>query len=179
MAPAVQAPNLPIVGVMGSGEHRHEHLAQPLGTWLARQGVHLLTGGGAGVMAAVSAAFHSVRDRHGLSIGVLPCQEGSADPPPGYPNPWIEIPIQTHLSRGSTEGTESRNPINILSSAVIVALPGSLGTSSEVNLARHYGRPIIALVHQRSDIPDLPREVQTTEDLDEVKGFVLHHLQRA
>ena len=174
MPPEVHAPRLPIVGVMGSGEHRHEDLAQPLGTWLASQGVHLLTGGGAGVMAAVSQAFHSVEDRRGLTIGVLPCGEYSPDSPPGYPSPWIEIPIQTHLPRSAAKDTalHSRNPINILTSDVIVALPGSLGTSSEVKLALHHGRPLIAFIHQRSDIPDLPKEVQATDELERVQQFV-------
>ena len=178
MTPGVPTPRLPIVGVMGSGEDSHEDLARPLGEWLASQAVHLLTGGGAGVMAAVSEAFHSVKDRRGLTIGIVPCQEDSPDPPPGYPNPWIEIPIHTHLpkSAAKTTGPDSRNPINILSSAVIIALPGSLGTSSEVSLALHYGRPLIALVHNRSDIPNLEKQVGATEDLDEVKEFVRRHL---
>ena len=43
-----------VVGVMGSGVERHDALAGAVGTWIARQGFHLLTGGGEGVMAAVS-----------------------------------------------------------------------------------------------------------------------------
>ena len=174
MHPEVQSPRLPIVGVMGSGQHRHEDLAQPLGAWLASQGVHLLTGGGAGVMAAVSQAFHSAQDRRGLTIGVLPCRDDSPEPPPGYPNPWIEIPIATHLPRSAARdtGPDSRNPINVLSSEVIIALPGSQGTSSEVKLAHDYGRPIIAFVHQRADIPGLPAEVQSTDNLERVRQFV-------
>lgn len=51
-----QVKRLPIVGVLGSGSEPHEEQAKPLGEWLAREGVHLLTGGG--VMEAVSRAFH-------------------------------------------------------------------------------------------------------------------------
>jgi len=87
---------------MGSGLHPHPERATELGAWLARQGVHLLTGGGGGVMAAVSEAFHAVGDRRGLVLGVLPAAaDAGAAPdrrasPPGYPNPWVEIPIYTH-----------------------------------------------------------------------------------
>ena len=85
---------LPIVTVMGSGVDEHRDRAQPLGRWLGRQDVHLLTGGGRGVMAAVSEAFHGVPGRRGLVIGILP-GEATGRPLDGYPNPWVEIPIRT------------------------------------------------------------------------------------
>ena len=40
---------LPIVGVMGSGSESYSDQAARLGRWLAKQDVHLLTGGGGGV----------------------------------------------------------------------------------------------------------------------------------
>ena len=61
----------PIIGVMGSGVDRHDELAVPLGRWIAECGHHLLTGGGGGVMEAVSEAFARVPGRPGLAIGVL------------------------------------------------------------------------------------------------------------
>ena len=51
---------LSIVGVMGSGTAPHAERARSVGQWLAQQGVHLLTGGGGGVMEAVSQAFFEV-----------------------------------------------------------------------------------------------------------------------
>ena len=39
-----------IVGVMGSGKERHAEWSVPLGALLGELGVHLLTGGGQGVM---------------------------------------------------------------------------------------------------------------------------------
>ena len=47
-----------IVGVMGSGMDDASARAVELGTWLATQRVHLLTGAGGGVMKAVSQAFY-------------------------------------------------------------------------------------------------------------------------
>ena len=71
---------------MGSGVRAHEELAAPLGRRLARLGVHLLTGGGSGVMESVSRAFAAVEERDGLVIGVLPFPETGAES--GHPNPW-------------------------------------------------------------------------------------------
>ncbi len=161
---------------MGSGSDAHEERAAQVGRWLAAAGVHLLTGGGDGVMSSVSRAFAETRERRGSVIGVLPGRPER----PGYPNPWVEIPIRTHLPTSGTEGmaATSRNHINVLSSDVIIALPGSAGTSSEVRLACAYGRPVVAFVALRSEIPDLPVEVPVCHTLDCVKDFVSAHLKR-
>ena len=92
---------LPIVGVMGSGSRPHKKRAEQLGAWLASQGVHLLTGGGSGVMESVSRAFAMAENRAGLVIGVLPgmVTDSGYRPKNGYPNPYVEIPIATHLWR--------------------------------------------------------------------------------
>lgn len=170
----VRVERIPIVGVMGSGTEPHEDRAAPLGGWLAEQGVHLLTGGGDGVMEAVSRAFCSVSDRRGHTIGVLPGSPENHTARAGYPNRFVEIPIFTHLPLSGAEGTapESRNHINILSSDVIVALPGSLGTASEVQLALQYGRPIVAFVDDQNTIPDLPEAVPAYSDFASVRRFV-------
>ncbi|CAM2010648.1 SLOG cluster 4 domain-containing protein [Acanthopleuribacter pedis] len=140
---------LPIIGVMGSGSEDGLPLAADLGRFLAQQPVHLLTGGGGGTMAAVSRAFYETPGRRGLVVGVLPCatRETPTIPKPGYPNPWVELPIRTHLPYSGERGEDplSRNPINVLSADLVVALPGGAGTASEIRLAHAYGRPIIHL----------------------------------
>ena len=164
-----------MVGVMGSSSDAHEHLAVPLGAWLATLDVHLLTGAGRATMTAVSRAFAEVETRSGLVIGVCPASDDNPGlTRAGYPNPWVEVPILTHLPLSGPLGTEdrSRNHINVLSATVVVALPGSDGTASEVQLAARYGRPVIAFVGDRSDIPQLPDAVPATADLEEVKRFV-------
>ena len=165
---------LPIVGVLGSGTEPHEPEATQLGRWLAEEGVHLLTGGGGGVMAAVSRAFHATPGRKGLVIGVLPAGEVAGAAKPGYPNPWVEVPILTHLASTGVHGGDatSRNHINVLSSDVVIALAGSAGTLSELELAVGYARPVIAFVATRDEIPGLPNEVTSTGSLDEVRAFV-------
>jgi len=167
-------PRLPVIGVIGSGSSSHSERASRLGRWLAGKGVHLLTGGGGGVMASVSRAFYEFEGRQGSVIGIIPCQEVPVQPKPGYPNPWIEIPIFTHLPLSGTHGTEplSRNHINILSSDVIVALPGGAGTASEVALALTYLRPIIAFLRSSEEIPGLPGQVPVQSDFDAVCTFI-------
>lgn len=175
MSDAGASRRLPIVGVMGSGSEGHEARATPVGRWLAQAGVHLLTGGGGGVMRSVSRAFFETENRRGLVIGILPGEP----PPPGYPNPWVELPISTHLPLSGERGTDpmSRNHINVLSSDAIVALPGSAGTSSEVRLALEYGRPVVAYLESRSQIPGLPARVPVHESLQGVREFVETHLE--
>ena len=169
---------LPIVGVMGAGAHTHEDLAVPLGRRLARLGVHLLTGGGTGVMTSVSRAFAEVEDRAGLVIGVLPLEEAAGDPdvPAEYPNPWVEIPIRTQMGKLGADPF-SRNHINVLTSDVVVALPGSSGTASEVALSIRYGRPLV-LFGELERAHDLPDTVATAPSVDEVIAFVRAALAR-
>ena len=177
------AKRLPIVGVMGSGTQAHAERAEPLGRWLAGAGVHLLTGGGGGVMLAVSRAFCEVRARAGSSIGVLPgdVQAGGHAAPSGYPNPWIEVPIQTHLALRGEKGAElgSRNHINVLSSDVIIALPGGAGTASEARLARRYGRPIVAFIREPQELPGLPEGIARFAELEGIVEFVRSRVRDA
>jgi uncharacterized protein (TIGR00725 family) len=175
-------PRLPIVGVIGSGEDDCQERAAAVGCWLAGQDVHLLTGAGGGVMRAVSRAFYEARGRKGLVIGIVPCKKG--DPMVAkdhqYPNEWVEIPIRTHLYKSGREGEqlESRNHIVALTAAVVIALPGSEGTASEVRLAKKYGRPVIAYLKDRGEIPKLPEGVTVESDLDKVKAFVSTELKK-
>lgn len=161
----------PVVGVLGSGTREHAERAGPLGRGLAECGVHLLTGGGEGVMTAVSRSFSEVPDRVGLIIGVVP---GNGADRSGYPNPWVEIAIRTHLPLSGRRGTEpmSRNHINVLSSDVLVALPGAWGTASEVALAVRYRRPLIGFLRTRGEIPGFPGETPVASEVAEVLDFV-------
>ncbi|MDP6581012.1 MAG: hypothetical protein QF681_10175 [Vicinamibacterales bacterium] len=172
----------PVIGVMGSGVEPNDRLAGAVGSWIAQEGFHLLTGGGEGVMAAVSRAFAAVTDRQGLVIGVLPSIEDDpgCSQPVGYPNRWVDLAIRTHLPLSGASGTSllSRNHINVLTADVVVALPGGPGTASEVQLAMRYRRPCVALVGDRSQIPGLPDQVVSVSTLEEVAAFVLEHIGR-
>ena len=176
-------PRLAVVGVMGSGREPHTERARRVGEWIARAGCHLLTGGGAGVMAAVTEAFVSVADRRGVAIGILPARaDGRAGAaPPGYPNPWVEIAVRTHLHEVGAHGAgpSSRNHLNVLSSDVVIVLPGSSGTASEARLAVRYGRPCIAWLADRNDVPGLPDTVPVESRFPAIEAFVRTACRRA
>ena len=177
----VETSRLPIVGVMGSGREPSADRAQQLGIWLAEIGVNLLTGGGSGVMNEVSKAFASCAIREGRVIGVVPGSvesNFSHEVPDGYPNRWVELAIFTHLPYSGSQGTsdQSRNHINILSSDVIVFLPGSAGTSSEASLALRYGKPCIAWLDNRDQIAGLPAEIRVEGQFETIKSYVLGHI---
>ena len=145
----------PVVGVRGSGDDPHVEIAEPLGRAIARSGWNLLTGGGGGVMTSVARGFTDRHPRAGVHLGIL---RGDADGEPlsGYPNDFVEIPIATHLPGGELE-SDSRNHLNILSSTVVLALPGRVGTRAEIELSIRYGRPIAVHSFWHDAFPDLPR----------------------
>jgi len=60
------------IGVLGSGVDAHEPLADEVGRLLADLEVNLLTGGGHGVMTAVSRAYVGARRGRGICIGIIP-----------------------------------------------------------------------------------------------------------
>jgi predicted Rossmann-fold nucleotide-binding protein len=148
-----------VVGVIGS-RLRSDLLAEEMGRMIASTGCDLLTGAGPGVMEAVSRGFFNTTPREGIVIAIVPARvEGVEDaegrpnseaeyaPPPGYPNEWVELAIYTHLPDSGDRGMlmTSRNHVNVLTSDLIVALPGGRGTWSEMRLGVQYGIPVIAI----------------------------------
>ena len=172
-----------VVGVMGSGREEHADLAVPLGRLVAALGAHLLTGGGAGCMRAVSAAFHAVQPRAGLCVGVVPGVErgGGVASPAGYPNEHVELVLRTHLPLSGTQGESalSRNHINVLSSDAIVALPGGAGTASEIALALRYGRPVLAYLGAAGTIDGERPRIPIASELQQVEDFLRAQLALA
>jgi uncharacterized protein (TIGR00725 family) len=154
---------LPIVGVFGHGSAiapERADLARAVGAMVARLGAHLLTGGGYGVMVAAAEGFTAVDDRPGFSIGIVPCEaEGALDRPKCapdgrfYPNPFVEIAVNTPLPTGIKEWRRmpARNHINVFTADAIVALPGGFGTRNELDMAATY----------RDETPRSPQERRT------------------
>jgi uncharacterized protein (TIGR00725 family) len=164
------------VAVVGSGTDTHAELAGPLGRLIAGMGAHLVTGGGGGVMAEVARAFVETPGRAGLSIGVLPAAEGTRvpEPPAGYPNRWVEIPVVTHLTERGARGHRpySRNHLVVLSGEAVVALPGGAGTASEILLALRYRRPVLAFTAGRPFAPAIPDGVPSAEQPSEIARWL-------
>jgi uncharacterized protein (TIGR00725 family) len=119
-----------IIGVMGGGEadDATQDLAYRMGAAIAERGWVLLNGGrDCGVM---DASARGARDVGGLVVGILP------DADTRQASSHVDIPIVTDLGYG-------RNYVNVLSSRVVVALPGRAGTLSEIALALSIKRPVV------------------------------------
>jgi uncharacterized protein (TIGR00725 family) len=141
-----------VVLVVGAGRQGYETKSSEVGAWIAANDWHLLTGGGAGVMQAVSRSFREFQ-RHSLSIGIVPGSVATADGKKAYrtknanyPNPVLDLAIMTHLPGEDPRGDLSRNHINVLSADLVIALPGGKGTAAEIDLAQEYGKPVIVFV---------------------------------
>jgi len=168
-----------VIAVLGGGaEPLRPAVAERcrmLGELLARRGCHLLTGGGRGVMAAVSQAFVETPGRAGLALAVLPGDATTGEPPPGYPNPWVELAIRTHLPARGGRGADpdSRNHLNVLTADGLVALAGGSGTRSEVELALRHGRPVCVLVEDvERELPGCPPGAPRVTSLDDVGDWL-------
>jgi len=123
----------PVVGVMGGRECDADtyERARELGRRLAEADYVLLCGGGSGVMEA---AARGAREAGGLTIGVLPGDDADQSPP----NPYLDVALFTGIGY-------ARNLCNVLSSDVVVAVAGGLGTLSEIALGLKCGRPVVLL----------------------------------
>jgi len=120
-----------MVAVIGPADASAEEClrAREMGREVATRGWILLSGGrDAGVMAA---ANRGARDAGGLTVGILPDEEGSAAPD-------VEIVIRTGLG-------SARNNVIALSADVLVACGAGAGTTSEIALGIKAGRPVILL----------------------------------
>jgi uncharacterized protein (TIGR00725 family) len=164
------------VTVIGSGTDEHDALGRDIGELLARLGVNLVTGGGRGVMTSVSRAFVQAPRNRGICIGIIPCFSKSerSRPKDGYPNQYVELAIYTHLPHSGPRGKDdlSRNHINILSSAAVIALPGELGTASEVSLAVDYSKPVIVYSPETTLVEHFEKSVPRATRLSEVEDFL-------
>jgi uncharacterized protein (TIGR00725 family) len=164
------------VGVLGSGIDEHEGLAREVGELLAQLGVNLLTGGGRGVMRSVSEAFTRAKRVRGICIGVIPSlsEHDRGRPKEGYPNEFVELAIYTHLPHSGERGKDdlSRNHINVLSCAALIALPGGPGTAAEVSLAIDYEKPVIIYSPEATLVEGFPKAVLRATSLDRIRQFL-------
>lgn len=122
----------PIIGVMGGGTSslKIRKDAFDLGKLIAKKKWILLNGGrSTGVM---DASAKGAKRFGGITVGILP------DNSIQRASKYIDIPICTGVG-------EARNNINVLSSDIIIALPGKAGTISEIALALKNGKTVILL----------------------------------
>ncbi len=106
-----------------------EELAHKVGILVAKVGAVLVCGGLGGVMEASS---RGSKEAGGITIGILPGKD-KVDA-----NPHIDIALPSSIGY-------ARNAVVACSADIIIALPGSDGTSSEISYGIVYKRPIIDL----------------------------------
>jgi len=111
-----------------------------------------------------------------MSIGIIPCASESdrGTPKAGYPNEFVELAIYTHLPFSGPQGTHdlSRNHINVLSCAAIVALPGEAGTAAEVSLAIRYHKPVIIYSPNHRLVEHFPHVVPRVDSIEGLREFL-------
>jgi len=106
-----------------------EQLAHDIGKIIAEVGAVLVCGGLDGTM---SAASRGAKEAGGITIGILPGLDKEDA------NEHIDIALPSSIGF-------ARNAMVACSADIIVALPGSHGTSSEISYGIVYKRPIIDL----------------------------------
>ena len=106
-----------------------EELGYNVGRLVAQLGAVTVCGGLFGVMQAVS---KGAKEAGGLTIGILPGTDKKDA------NPYIDIALPSSIGY-------ARNVMIACSADIIIALPGSYGTSSEISYGLIYGRPVLDL----------------------------------
>jgi uncharacterized protein (TIGR00725 family) len=118
------------IAVVGGGlcSPKVQDIAHRLGRLIAMQGHVLICGGLGGVMEA---ACCGAREAGGLTVGILPGERHQA-------NPCVGVAVATGMGH-------ARNVIIVRSADAVIALPGELGTLSEMALALKMNKPVISL----------------------------------
>lgn len=120
-----------VIGIIGSRNcsKKVEQLAQNLAKKLTKVVGILICGGLSGVMQAACQGFKAAG---GLTIGIIPTYNKNDA------NQDVDIVIPTGLGL-------ARNVLVVKSADVIIALPGSAGTLSEIAYCLQLGIPVIDL----------------------------------
>ena len=143
----------PQIAVIGSSDPDPEFLAlaADIGRTIAASGAVLICGGLGGVMEA---AARGAKEKGGLTVGILPDYNKESA------NPFIDVVVPTGLGH-------ARNILVAASGDLIVALPGSHGTRSEISIALKLNKPVIGIrdwgnilgVRQVNSIEELQKEL--------------------
>lgn len=168
-----------IIGVIGSHEDDWPSLSYPLGRLICDLGYHLLTGAGGGVMTKVAKAFTESEDRPGKCIGIYPVEKNpDISNKQIYPNPYIEIPIIVPLLPKADHHAMpySRNLVNVMSSDIVIALPGLHGTKTEVSYAIQIQKPLV-LFGPEGEFQGFPQDPARLREIDEVDRFIRENIE--
>jgi len=118
------------IAVIGSGLPINEEtrsLAYEVGKHIAKNDAVLVCGGLGGVMEA---AAKGAADNGGLVVGILPTEDKNDA------NRYIHVAIPTGMGSG-------RNLLVVRAADVLIALPGSYGTLTEIAFALNHGKTVV------------------------------------
>ena len=120
-----------VISVIGGSSigTKVEELAEKVGAMIAELDCVLVCGGLGGAMEA---AAKGAKKAGGLTIGILPGKDKHDA------NPYIDIALPTTIGY-------ARNTIVACAGDIVVALPGSYGTNSEICYGLIHNRPVIDL----------------------------------
>src|SRR3989338_9166295 len=126
-----------VISVIGSHDHSpdSDQIAYKVGKLVGQLGAVLVCGGLTGTMTA---AAQGAKEAGGLTIGLLPGRKKSDA------NPYIDIALPTSIGY-------ARNAIVACSADMIVALPGSHGTNSEICYGLVFGKPVLDMGEWKID----------------------------
>ena len=119
------------IAVIGSAEPIPGLLpiATEVGRVIAARGAVLICGGLGGAMEA---AARGAKENGGLTVGILPNYDRNSA------NRFIDVAIPTGLGH-------ARNILVVASGEIVIALPGSHGTESEIAIALKLGKPVLGV----------------------------------
>ena len=149
------------ISVIGahSATEEQKKLGVAVGKIVAKSGAVLVCGGLDGLMKA---AAKGAKMADGLTIGLLPGKDKKDA------NPYIDIALPTTIGY-------ARNAMVACSADIIIALPGSHGTNSEICYGLVFGRPVIDLGNwnikgmiQVKDLKDAEKKIR--ELIKEIEG---------
>jgi len=145
-----------VVSVIGghSCTNEVEQIAHELGKKLAKVVGILVSGGLSGTMKAVCQGFKA---GGGLTIGIIPSYNK------GDANEFVDIAIPTGLGL-------ARNVLVVKSADVVIALPGEMGTLSEIAYCLQFSIPVISL--NSWDIKGVIKVKTVAEAVDKAKELL-------
>jgi len=136
-----------------------EQLAHDIGRNIAEIGAILVCGG---LDGAMKAACRGAKEAGGVTIGILPGQDKKDA------NEYIDIALPSSIGF-------ARNAMVACSADIIVALPGSHGTSSEISYGIVYKRPIIDLGNwDRKEMIKVKNATEAKKKMEELIAEMSH-----
>jgi uncharacterized protein (TIGR00725 family) len=150
-----------LIGVIGASHTTAPvyAAARSLGAEIGRRSWWVVCGGLGGVMEG---ACRGAREVGSHAIGILPGADRHSA------NSWVDVSIVSGIG-------EARNTIIARTAHAVVALPGGLGTLSEIAFCIKFGTPVVALLPRGCESRGYP-ELEVVTGAAEACEWVSRHI---